>query len=100
MAAIKRFCQWCNSHYTALTSKSRFCSTSCRCHAHRNKHSADKQASQAQQTVVEYMSNAISQLSQTEIIGALGVLWTETPEEMKERKESLLYTLLKKKQQQ
>jgi len=46
------------------------------------------------------MSNAISQLSQTEIIGALGVLWTETPEEMKERKESLLYTLLKKKQQQ
>ncbi|MDM9589995.1 hypothetical protein [Pseudomonas asiatica] len=92
-----RACVHCTNPFLAVRSNHRFCSTNCRVANHR---AGKKEEQEVQVTFVEYISDAISQLSYPELVGALGVLWTETPEEMKERKESLLYTLLKKKQQQ
>lgn len=92
-----RACEHCTNLFLAVRSNHRFCSTNCRVANHR----AEKKGEQeVQVTFVEYISDAISQLSYPELIGALGVLWTETPGERAARKESLLYTLTKGKQQQ
>ncbi|WP_218023881.1 hypothetical protein [Pseudomonas marginalis] len=40
----------------------------------------------------------INKLTDTEKMGALATLWLETPEEFAARKQSILYTLLKKKE--
>lgn len=92
-----RACEHCTNPFLAVRSSHRFCSTNCRVANHR---AGKKEEQEVKVTVAEYITDAISQLSQTEILGALGVLWTETPEERKERKESLLYTLTKGKQHQ
>ncbi|TWR52519.1 hypothetical protein FIV41_25875 [Pseudomonas marginalis] len=46
----------------------------------------------------EHMLNMINKLTDTEKMGALATLWLETPEEFAARKQSILYTLLKKKE--
>ena len=94
---IRRACEHCNNLFIAVRSNHRFCSGYCRLLNHRAK---NKVKEEAKVTFAEYIIDAISQLSQAEIVGALGVLWTETPAERKARKESLLYALTKGKQQQ
>ncbi|WJM55325.1 hypothetical protein QUC26_09305 [Pseudomonas asiatica] len=89
-----RACEHCNKPFLAVRSSHRFCCNLCRQQSHRAKH---KVREEAKTTFAEYITDAISQLSQSEIVGALGVLWNETPEERKERKESLLLTLMKQK---
>lgn len=94
---VGRACEHCTNPFLAVRSSHRFCSGYCRLLNHRAK---NKVKEEAKVTFAEYIIDAISQLSQAEIVGALGVLWTETPEERKQRKESLLYTLTKGKQHQ
>ncbi|WP_256592553.1 hypothetical protein [Pseudomonas sp. GV047] len=43
--------------------------------------------------------NMISKLTDKEKAGALATLWLETPQEFAARKQSILYTILKGKQQ-
>ncbi len=98
MALYNKVCAWCGEHYVARNTRGRFCTTSCRCYSHRDKAQPHKEYEQAQQTVSSYLMDAVKQLTDTELMSALATLWTETKEERAQRKESLLYTLLKNKE--
>lgn len=99
MAHTTKVCGWCGELYPAQRSTSRFCSSSCRSHSYRHNQDPDKEIEQAKTSIFEFYKQQISQLSDSEILGAVAALVLETPEDSKNKKQSMLYNLLNKESQ-
>ena len=104
MATTKKTCIVCQRSFLASRSTHVHCSMKCRVRKHRAttfivEHSTPTTVADVVNEATEHMMNMISKLTDKEKAGALATLWLETPQEFAARKQSILYTILKGKQQ-
>lgn len=99
MAHTNKVCGWCGEPYLAQRSTSRFCSSSCRSHAHRYKQDPDKEVDQVKTSIFEFYKQQIAKLTPEQIFSAVATLSKETKEERNNRTQSLLFTMLNKESQ-
>lgn len=97
-------CPVCDKEFRSGRSDHKYCSVTCRVRKHRAtaffaEHSTPQLAASFVDQATEHMMNMINQLTDSEKLGALATLWLETPQEFAARKQSILYKLLKGKQQ-
>ncbi|MEE4921716.1 hypothetical protein V2K54_04620 [Pseudomonas alliivorans] len=93
-----RKCECCGAQFIAARSDHRFCKANCRLINHRVKKSAPE-VEQAKTSIFDFYKQQISKLTDSEILGAVAELLSETPEDSKNRKQSMLYKLLGKESQ-
>ncbi|SCW76316.1 hypothetical protein [Pseudomonas sp. NFACC05-1] len=93
-----RKCECCGAQFIAARSDHRFCKANCRLINHRAKKSTPE-VEQAKASLFDFYKQQISQLSKQEILGAVAELFAETPEDRRNRKQSMLYKLLNKESQ-
>lgn len=99
MTLTTKGCAECGQSFLSNRSNHRFCKDHCRIRAHRAKHKEMPEVKQAKTSIFEFYKQQISKLSDSEILGAVAALILETPEDGKNRKQSMLYKLLNKESQ-
>lgn len=97
-AFSKRMCADCGQPFMQVRVNHKFCHVNCRNRSHRRYKNQPEEAAQAQTGIIEYYKQAVHQLTDEQMVQAIIKLWTETPEEKKERKQSILYSLVHNKE--
>jgi hypothetical protein len=96
MSLNKKECAECGQLFLSSRSNHRFCKDHCRIRAHRSKNREVPEVKKAKLSIFDFYKQQIAQLSDNEILRAVAMLLQETPEARKNRKQSMLYTLLNK----
>nr|WP_314570272.1 hypothetical protein [uncultured Pseudomonas sp.] len=88
-----RMCADCGQPFMQVRLNHKFCHVNCRNRSHRRYKNQPEEAAQAQIGIIEYYKQVIGKLSDQQMMQAVFTILNQTPEQNKQRKESILHSL-------